>query len=208
MRYEHLRNQVSSVYTWGYGSLRPLLIEIGDRLVRRGTLRAVEDVYYLTYDELVAAFLRGTGDPSALVEERRADMEAYVDVAVPEIVYGDDWLPVPEHPGLHLRGIGTSRGQYRGKAVAVRTLAEGERLAAGDVLVVPHSDVAWTPLFSRAGAVVAESGGMLAHSSIVAREAGIPAVASVADACRLLDGRQVLVDGYTGDVYIEEDAVA
>ncbi len=208
VRYEHLRNQVGSVYTWGYGSLRPLLIEVGDRLVRRGTLRAVEDVYYLTYDELVAAFLRRTGDPSTLVEERRADMEAYVDVAVPEIVYGDDWLPVPEHPGLHLRGIGTSRGQYRGKAVAVRTLADGERLAAGDVLVVPHSDVAWTPLFSRAGAVVAESGGMLAHSSIVAREAGIPAVASVADACRLLDGRQVLVDGYTGDVYIEEDAVA
>ncbi len=204
--YERLRNEVSSAYTRGYGTLRPLLLDVGRRLVQQDVLGSIDDIYYLEYGELKAGLLSGAGrDLRRLVEERRADMERFREVSVPEIVYGDDWLPVPEHPGLHLRGIGTSRGQRRGKAVAVRTLAEGDRLEAGDVLVVPHSDVAWTPLFSRAGAVVAESGGMLAHSSIVAREVGIPAVASVADACRLLDGRHVLVDGYTGDVYIEEN---
>ena len=63
-------------------------------------------------------------------------------------------------------------------------------MAPGDVLVVPHSDVAWTPLFGRAGAVIAGSGGMLSHSSIVARERGIPCVVSLPDALRLADGPQ------------------
>ena len=68
------------------------------------------------------------------------------------------------------------------------------------MLVIPHSDVGWTPLFARAGAVIAESGGILSHSSIVAREYGIPAVVSVPGACQLLDNRLVTVDGYQGKV--------
>ena len=51
---------------------------------------------------------------------------------------------------------------------------------SGDVLVIPLSDVGWTPLFAQAGAAVAESGGMLPHSSIVARTYGLPRVVSVA----------------------------
>jgi len=74
-------------------------------------------------------------------------------------------------------------------------------------LVVPYSDVGWTPLFTKAGAVVAESGGILSHSSIIAREYKIPAVVSVSQACQRLDGKQVTVNGYTGEVTIhsEED---
>jgi pyruvate,water dikinase len=67
---------------------------------------------------------------------------------------------------------------------------------------VPHSDVSWTPLFARAGAIVAEAGGMLSHSSIVAREFGIPCVVSAAGACDLPDGTEVVVDGYEGVVTV------
>jgi pyruvate,water dikinase len=77
-------------------------------------------------------------------------------------------------------------------------------LEAGDVLVIPYSDVGWTPLFAKAGAVVAESGGILSHSSIVAREYNIPAVVSVSGACRLLDDTVVTVDGYRGEVILHE----
>ena len=70
----------------------------------------------------------------------------------------------------------------------------------GDVLVIPYSDVGWTPLFIKAGAVIAESGGILSHSSIIAREYGIPAVVSVPGACQLADGALVTVDGYRGEV--------
>jgi pyruvate,water dikinase len=71
-------------------------------------------------------------------------------------------------------------------------------------LVIPYADVGWTPLFMRAGAVIAESGGLLSHSSIIAREYNIPAVVSVAHACRLADGTTVTVDGYQGEITIHE----
>jgi pyruvate,water dikinase len=88
----------------------------------------------------------------------------------------------------------------------LKGLEDFGKVEAGDVLVIPYSDVGWTPLFARAGAVVAESGGMLSHSSIIAREYNIPAVVSVPGACRLADGTVVSVDGYRGQVIIHAAA--
>jgi pyruvate,water dikinase len=79
-------------------------------------------------------------------------------------------------------------------------MSEFEQLQQGDVLVIPFSDISWTPLFSKAGAVIAESGGILSHSSIVAREYQIPAVVSVPGAIRLTEGMVVTVDGYRGEI--------
>ncbi|MEJ2753241.1 MAG: PEP-utilizing enzyme [Chloroflexota bacterium] len=77
-------------------------------------------------------------------------------------------------------------------------------MQAGAVLVIPYSDVSWTPLFAKAGAVVAESGGILSHSSIVAREYMVPAVVSVPAAGQVLkDGMMVTVDGYRGEVFLD-----
>jgi pyruvate,water dikinase len=72
------------------------------------------------------------------------------------------------------------------------------------VLVIPYSDVGWTPLFTKAGAVIAESGGMLSHSSIIAREYGIPAVVSVPSACQIAEETLVTVDGYRGRVILHD----
>jgi pyruvate,water dikinase len=69
------------------------------------------------------------------------------------------------------------------------------------VLVAPFTDPAWTPLFVPAAAVVVETGSLLSHASIVARELGLPSVVAVAGATRLLrDGQQVEVDGTHGRV--------
>jgi pyruvate,water dikinase len=80
------------------------------------------------------------------------------------------------------------------------------KLESGDVLVIPYSDVSWTPLFSKAGAVVAESGGILSHSSIIAREYGLPAIVSVNNATRQLqDDMIVTVDGYHGTITLPDN---
>jgi pyruvate,water dikinase len=122
-------------------------------------------------------------------------------VSLPEVIYGDDFAPAPPaDPDHTLGGLATSRGIHTGVARVVRSVSEAPRVAAGDVLVIPHSDVAWTAMFATAGAVVAEAGGMLSHSSIVAREFGIPCVVSVDGAMRIPEGSTVRVDGYTGDV--------
>jgi phosphoenolpyruvate synthase/pyruvate phosphate dikinase len=74
-------------------------------------------------------------------------------------------------------------------------------LEAGEVLVCPYTNPIWTPLFSVAGAVVVDSGGVASHAAIVAREQGIPAIMGTANGTRILtDGQRVLVDADRGIV--------
>jgi pyruvate,water dikinase len=56
-------------------------------------------------------------------------------------------------------------------------------------------------LFSSIGALVTDSGGILSHSAIIAREYRIPAIVATGNATKLLkDGQLVVVDGNAGIV--------
>ena len=71
----------------------------------------------------------------------------------------------------------------------------------GDVLVANTTTPAWTPLFAMAAGIVTDVGGPLSHSSIVAREYGIPAVMATGVATRRIRSGQVItVDGSAGQV--------
>ena len=108
------------------------------------------------------------------------------------------------HPGL--TGTASSPGVAAGPVRVVRDVDGFSAVRRGDVLVCRTTDPAWTPLFGVVAAVVTETGGMLSHASIVAREVGIPAVVGVAGALdALVDGTHVTVDGDHGLVIPAED---
>jgi pyruvate,water dikinase len=80
---------------------------------------------------------------------------------------------------------------------------QGDQLQPGEILVAVTTNVGWTPLFPRAGAVVTDVGAPLSHAAIVARELGIPAVVGCGSATtRLRTGDRVRVDGGQGTVEI------
>ncbi len=203
------REAISSTYTRGYGLFRQTFLEVGSRLVRRGLLGDQEDVFYLELDELRRWLSGGGPSPASaaeLVLERQRSVRSALDMIVPDVVYGDAFVPrtVDEIVRETLTGIPTSRGSARGRARIVHGAGDFDLVASGDVIVIPYSDVAWTPLFARAVGVVAEAGGVLSHSSIVAREYGIPCVVSVEHACSAIpDGATVVVDGTSGTVLVE-----
>jgi pyruvate,water dikinase len=196
------REQVSSLYTFGYGLFRDYFLALGERLVHRGVIEQREDVFYLYFDELKEIVQSATMEEEIreLISSRRREMDFYSDVVMPGIIYGDRPPPVEKREVEKLHGTPTSQGYYRGPVRVIRGLNEFEKLKNREVLVIPYADVGWTPLFSRAGAVIAESGGILSHSSIMAREYGIPAVVSVSGACSIKSGIVVTVDGYTGNI--------
>ncbi|MBO3089973.1 PEP/pyruvate-binding domain-containing protein [Cellulomonas dongxiuzhuiae] len=109
----------------------------------------------------------------------------------------------PTAPGLPTPLVGTpgSRGTATGPARIVRGPADFPRVRPGDVLVCPWTDPAWTPLLRMAAGVVTETGGVLSHAAIVARERGVPAVLGVAGATTTLtDGDTLTIDGAAGTV--------
>jgi pyruvate,water dikinase len=204
------REAIGFLYTYGYGLFRLYFRALGQHLAGRGVLNQPDDIFYLYLAE-VRQLVDGSGselDPKELVATRQADIEANRDAVLPDIIFGDDQPPLETAVEIAqtLHGTPTSPGYHKGPVRVVQGLQDFGKVQPGDVLVIPFSDVGWTPLFTKAGSVIAESGGMLSHSSIVAREYHIPAVVSVTDACRLPDGVIVSVDGYKGEIWVHDGA--
>jgi pyruvate,water dikinase len=115
-------------------------------------------------------------------------------------------LSAPElQPGALLAGSPASPGLATGPVRVVLDASQFGALRPGEVLVAPFTNPAWTPLFQRATAVVVETGGLLSHAAIVAREYGIPAVMAAAGATHILStGQRVRVDGARGLVWPDD----
>ena len=104
---------------------------------------------------------------------------------------------------MRLTGIPASDGRYRGPARLLLTEADFPKLEPGDVLVCPGTSPAWSMLFPNIGGLVTNSGGLLSHPAIIAREFGIPAVVATGNATDLLrDGQEITVDGAAGTVEV------
>jgi pyruvate,water dikinase len=103
--------------------------------------------------------------------------------------------------GNVIKGLGASAGKVTATARVLFSPEDFSKMKQGDVLVAVTTTPAWTPLFTLASAVVTDIGGPLSHSSIVAREYGIPAVLATGNATRRIqDGQTITVDGGAGTV--------
>lgn len=110
-------------------------------------------------------------------------------------------FPSSDPTATGINGTPGAKGTATGIARVIRSPSEFGRVHDGDILICPYTDPAWTPLFSVAAAVVTETGGVLAHAAIVAREYGIPCVLGVHGATTaVVDGALVTVDGTAGTV--------
>ncbi len=212
-RLQGWRERVSLFMTEESYLMRRAALALGARLAARDVIGRADDIFYLYADELkrILADPREASRAWGLVNARKAELLADAAVDAPETIYGDASpereapAPAPEAgpAPVYLPGIGTSNGISTGRARIVRDpFLVAERLEPTDILVVPFTDVGWTPLLSGIGGIVAEKGGQLSHASIIARECAIPAVVSVRKATVLIrEGQLITVDGTAGRVY-------
>jgi pyruvate,water dikinase len=186
------------------GIIRKEMLKTGQVLVEQGQLTAPDDLFFLYLDEL-EAFARGEqGDWKALIEEHRQAFQREMRRRqVPRLLVSDgrtfyEGLGESDADPDGFRGSPVSPGIVEGQ---VRVVLDPHvaNLLPGEILVCPATDPAWTPLFLAAGGLIMETGGLMTHGAIVAREYGIPAVVGVNEATlRLKTGDQIRLDGTTG----------
>jgi phosphohistidine swiveling domain-containing protein len=198
--------------------VRRVILEFGGRLAQAGALDVVNDVFYLTPDELQ----NGRDVPmKRLVQERKTEMEQFSLVTPPpmlgtapafEMTDGGSMVRALFKGELNpantsnsemnkVKGLPGSAGVVRGIARVIHSLAEAGKLQPGDVLITVSTEPPWTPLFATASAVVTDGGGVLSHSAVVAREYRIPAVVGTGNATTTFqDGQLIEVDGNSGTV--------
>lgn len=108
-----------------------------------------------------------------------------------------------ESEALVVRGLGASPGVYTGTARVIAGPEEFDRVMQGDVVVTRSTSEAFNIVLPLLGGVVTDSGGLLSHAAIVAREYGIPGVVGSRDATKVIpDGAQVRIDGTAGEVTV------
>lgn len=208
-----------SIFDMGMGHplIRRMFGELGRRFVQGGAIESVDEIYWLEKQEVEElAALLDAGKPlpamSGRIPERKAEWQAQLKLSPP--------VMLPERSGwnkvIHgaeaerrdgkivLKGVGTSGGVVTAPACVVYDPEDFGKFKPGDVLVAVTTTPAWTPLFAMASAVVTDIGGPLSHSSIVAREYGIPAVMSARTATHdIQTGQIITVDGSAGTITIE-----
>lgn len=189
--------------------LRALSLRIGRWLVGHDVVDRPEDVFFLHRAE-VSGILRRPVDERATVEGRRAAHRHWSGVTPPRVIgraksegganrfTGDTVTTVDD---AVIRGTGASAGIARGPARVVLGLDDFGRVRPGDVIVAPSSNPSWVPLFAIAAGLVTNTGGVVSHAAVVARELALPAVVGTGDATsRIADGQVIELDGTTGDV--------
>jgi rifampicin phosphotransferase len=201
-------------------AVRNVVLEVGRRLARAGTVAEAADVFHLTWEELRATWAACPEiDRRALVAEREADLRRYADVDPPKTLgtppsaaaaagNAHDGRTPPEtrEPDV-VTGNPGAAGLVRGRARVLRDLRDAGLLRPGEVLVATTTSQPWTPLFGIAAGLVTDTGGVLSHSAVVAREYGLPAVVGTrVGTRRIRDGMLLEVDGDRGTVRIVAEA--
>lgn len=183
---------------------RALVARVAALLVERGVVEAAEDVWFLRDVEIWR--ILGSEDRRSrrfLVAGRRRGL------ARAEAV-GETGSALGCEPGARAafrakawRGQPGSTGTGTGPTRRIRSLGDASRVVEGEVLLVRTPDPVWSIVYPRAAALVSETGGILSHGVVAAREYGLPAVVG-ADGCfdGLPDGTRVRVDGSRGVVEV------
>ena len=168
-------------------------------------LREKDDIFYLGFED-IQVVVRTQRAHDQLIRARKAAFASYQALTPPRVLTSDGEAVAGAYrrddlPAGALVGLPVSAGTIEGRARVILDMAEAD-LEAGDILVTTYTDPSWSPLFVGIAGLVTEVGGPMTHGAVIAREYGLPAVVSVAQATRLIrDGQRIRVHGAEG--YVE-----
>jgi pyruvate,water dikinase len=196
--YLSLRETAKHYLMKGYAVIRRIALELD----RRNHLNG--GIFYLTPEEL--PLLAVGEDLSEIIAGRRRRRSLALSLELPQVIFSDDLeaigRPTVVGDAGASQGVPLSAGEVEGPALV---LTEPAAPPTGEpyILVCPSTDPAWVPLFVGACGLVMETGGVLSHGAIVAREFGLPAVAGLPDILRRLrTGQRLRINGATGTVMV------
>jgi pyruvate,water dikinase len=206
-----VREEQISDLTMGWPVLRLALRRLGEDLVGRKVLADPDEIFFLTREEVTSA----RGDLTTAAGTRLETWKRQR-LLTPPLKLGPERVMLRRMMDDHvetfrargqaggvelLRGMPSSPGIAQGRVRVIAGPDTFDDFEQGEVLVAQATTPGWTPLFARAAAVVTDTGSVMAHASLVAREYGIPAVVGTGDATqKLRDGMLVTVDGSAGVV--------
>ncbi|MGH1298390.1 phosphoenolpyruvate synthase [Bacillus pretiosus] len=188
-----------------YFIYKQALLKEAEQLVQSGVIHEVDDIYYLTFEELHEVVRTNKLDYE-LIHKQKNEYKLYEKLTPPRVMTSDGEIITGKYkrenlPADAIVGLPVSSGVIEGRARVILNM-EDANLEEGDILVTAFTDPGWTPLFVSIKGLVTEVGGLMTHGAVIAREYGLPAVVGVENATKIIkDGQRIRVHGTEG--YIE-----
>jgi pyruvate,water dikinase len=203
-RYLSMRESAKHHLLRGYALIRRILVELDRRHGLDGS------IFYLVPEALPELISGNEGARERLLEAsatRKHRRAVALSLPVPQVIFSDDLEAIGHVTAASsadlLQGVPLSAGQAEATAWVLEHAADAQLPDEPYILVCPSTDPAWLPLFVHARGLVMETGGVLSHGAIVARDFGLPAVAGIADVHRRLKtGQRLRIDGASGKVEV------
>ncbi|MEK4707788.1 phosphoenolpyruvate synthase [Bacillus sp. FSL R10-2780] len=188
-----------------YFIYKQAILKEAEQLVQNSVIHEIEDIYYLTFEELHEVVCTNKLDYK-VINNRKNEFKLYEKLTPPRVITSDGEIITGKYkrenlPAEAIVGLPVSSGVIEGRARVILNM-EDANLEDGDILVTAFTDPGWTPLFVSIKGLVTEVGGLMTHGAVIAREYGLPAVVGVENATKLIkDGQRIRVHGTEG--YIE-----
>jgi rifampicin phosphotransferase len=186
--------------------IRAAARRLGTHLEERGAISEREDVFYLTLPELRAEL---PADVHDLIAARKREREAYAGLELPTVWSGEvtPTQNVSAPDDATIVGTGASPGVAVGRARVVNCPDDAD-IVQGEILIAHDTDPSWASLMFLSSGLVADIGGVMSHTAIVARELTLPCVVNTKFASKALrTGDLIRVNGACGTVEVLERAV-
>lgn len=207
-----------------FARMRLVLLRVARKMVKEGLLDDPEDIMMLEHEQL----RRYVGDPenypgrkiiadakAAIEKAKKIQPKDWVGTVTEWNMYQEPYHTLWGYPEKferesgpaavkgEVKGLAASPGVVEGTARVVMSPAQFDEVKEGEIMVCIMTNPAWVVVFSKIKAIVTDSGGVLSHSAVVAREFMIPGVVGTGSATRQIkSGDKIRVDGDNGVVTI------
>lgn len=197
--------------TLGFGMVRTMMLQIGEKLAQQGVLNTPRDIFYLRLHE-VEGVVKGNIDADAIkqtISTRKSEYELYAHLPLPERVITNgkqttiltDTAVVGTEKFNELKGIPCSPGVVR--ATICKVESSNAAFPKQQIMATYATDPGYVVMFAATTGILTERGSLLSHAAIVSREMNIPCIVGIEGLMdQLNDGDEVIMDGSTGIVKI------
>lgn len=197
-----------------FGLVRNIFSAMGRKFHDLDIITEPNDIFYLTTEEIFA-FTEGhavSKNLKGIISLRKEEYSGYSEdldqriytrgIVLRNVLSADPGKTVVVTEDGVYKGTSCCPGIVIGKVKVI--LSPNDDMSLNDeILVAGKTDPGWVPLYPAARGVLIERGSILSHSSIVAREMGLPAIVGISGITKILKtGDVVEMDGAAGTVKI------
>lgn len=192
-----IREELKDISTKFYYLIRKFTLLLSKKFVSEGLLREEDDIFFISYKDIKNIY--SIKNIYEIIDKNKLYYNAFENYNSSQEIGSEQASDTAKTN----KGIGCSKGIVTGKALVVESLEHITELKKEDILVTKYIDTGFTSKFPSIKGIVTEFGGVLCHTSIIAREYGIPYIVGYSDITKIIkNGDCITINGSTGEVTI------